>query len=239
MRRTKSLLHRSTIMTSNQSWASWILDSYASSVQTTSATPDAESSDPIEDEAPAASPLGSRSPSASSTIGPFVKTGRGGAGNFTWQSEQPHDVEAQRQSSLTDRQRAAAQIEHLDTADALSVSKIRKQSSSQYQWVGIGGAGNLSLVQSNEAQSPRSPSFGRSTSSPLSATFPKSHYGRGGAGNYAAAAEGEKKLESEREYAERIVAEQLRVKVEQDVENLLRPPQGALLSEGRRKEGVV
>jgi Spy/CpxP family protein refolding chaperone len=226
-------------MTSNQSWTSWILDSYASSVHTTSATPDAESSDPIEDEPPAAPPLGSRSPSASSTIGPFVKTGRGGAGNFTWQSEQPRDVEAQRQSSLTDRQRAAAQIEHLDTAEALNVSKIRKQTSSQYQRVGIGGAGNLSLVQSNEVQSPRSPSFSRSTSSPLSATFPKLHYGRGGSGNYAAAVEGEKKIEGEKEYAERIVAMQLRVKVEQDVENLLRPPQGALLSEGRRREGVV
>ena len=35
-----------------------------------------------------------------------------------------------------------------------------------------------------------------------------------------------KKIESEKEYAERIAAMQLRVKVEQDVENLLRPAAG-------------
>lgn len=119
------------------------------------------------------------------------------------------------------------------------MSKTRKEKSSQYLRVGVGGAGNLSLVQSNEIQSPRSPSFSRSTSSPLSATFPKLHHGRGGAGNFAAAAEGNKKIESEKEYEERITAERTRDKIEQDVENLLRPPQGALLSEGRRKEGVV
>lgn len=233
-----SCIRRITAMTSNQSWTSWLLDSYASSVHTTSVSPGVESSDPLED-TPAAPPLGSRSPSASSAFGPFVKTGRGGAGNFTWQAEERSDTEAQRQSSLTDRQRAAAQIEHLDTVDALNVSKIRKKKSSQYLRVGIGGAGNLSLVQSNEIQSPRSPSFSRSTSSPISATFPKLHHGRGGAGNYAAAVEGEKKIESEKEYEERIAAERTREKVEQDVENLLQPPQGALLSEGRRREGAV
>jgi hypothetical protein len=225
-------------MTSNQSWASWILDSYASSVHTTSVSPGVELSDPIEDTAKAAPPLGSRSPSATSAFGPSVKTGREGTGNFSWQSDQP-DVEAQRQSSLTDRQRAAAQIEHLDIVDALNVAKIRKKKSSQYLRVGVGGAGNLSLVQSNEIQSPRSPSFSRSTSSPKSATFPKLHHGRGGAGNYAAATEGGKKIENEKEFEERIAAERTREKVEQDVESLLRPPQGALLSEGRRREGVV
>ena len=226
-------------MTSNQSWTSWILDSYASSVHTTSVSPGVESSDPIEDTHRAAPPLGARSPSASSAFGPFVKPGRGGAGNFTWQSDQPPDIEAQRQSSLTDRQRAAAQIEHLGLVDALNVAKIRKKKSLQYLRVGVGGAGNLSLVQSNEIQNPRSPSFSRSTSSPKSATFPKLHHGRGGAGNYAAATEGGKKTENEKEFEERIAAERTREKVEQDVESLLRPPQGALLSEGRRREGVV
>jgi hypothetical protein len=226
-------------MASDQSWTSWILDSYASSVHTTSVSPGVESSDPIE-EAPAATPpIGSRSPSASAGFGPFIKTGRGGVGNFTWKSEQVPDSEAQRQSSLTYRQRAAAQVEHLDTVDALNVAKIRKRKSSKYLRVGVGGAGNLSLVQSNEIQSPRSPSFNRTTSSPISATFPKLHHGRGGAGNYAAVVEGEKNIENGKEYEERIAAERRREKVEQDVESLLRPPQGALLSEGRRREGVV
>lgn len=193
----------------------------------------------MEDTPTAAPSLGSRSPSASSAFGPFVKTGRGGAGNFAWQPDQPPDVEAQRQSSLTDRQRAAAQIEHLDTVESLNVSKIRKKKSSQYLWVGVGGAGNLSLVQSNDIQSPRSPSFSRSTSSPKSATFPKLHHGRGGAGNYAAATEGDNKIENEKEFEERIAAERTREKVEQDVESLLRPPQGALLSEGRRRDAGV
>jgi hypothetical protein len=228
-------------MASNESWTSWILDSYASSVHPTSEPPEGESSNPIV-KSRAVPHIGSRSPSASSSVfGPFVKTGRGGAGNFTWQAEQATPgIEAQRQSSLTDRQRAAAQIEHLDTVDALSVSKVRKKKSSQYLRVGIGGAGNVSLVQSNEIQSPRSPSFSRAASSPLSATFPKlMSHGRGGAGNYAAMVESERKIESEKEYEQRIAAERTREKIEQDVESQLKPPQGALLSEGRRKEGVV
>ena len=224
-------------MTSKESWTSWILDSYASSIHPVSASPDAESPDPMEDTTKIAPSLASRSPSTSSSqYGPFIKTGRGGAGNFAWQSQEP-DIEAQRQSSLTDRQRAAAQIEHLNTGDALKSSKIRPKKSAQYLRVGIGGAGNL--LQSNEVQSPRSPNFTRSASSPLSATFPKLHHGRGGAGNYAAAMEGFKKIESEREYEERIAAERRREKIEQDVENILKPPRGALLSEGRRKEGMV
>lgn len=74
----------------------------------------------------------------------------------------------------------------------------------------------------------------------MSATFPKlMSHGRGGIGNYAAAAEADRKIENEREYEERIAAERTREKIEQDVEILLKPPQGALLSEGRRKEGLV
>jgi hypothetical protein len=74
----------------------------------------------------------------------------------------------------------------------------------------------------------------------LSATFPKlMSHGRGGAGNYAATVESERKIESEKEYEQRIAAERAREKIEQDVESQLKPPQGALLSEGRRKEGVM
>ena len=229
-------------MSSTQSWTSWILDSYASSVHPTTTSPDTESSDPIEDVRTKKSPprLHSRSQSASSShFGPYVKTGRGGSGNFTWQSEQPKpDVEAQRQSSRSERQPAATQIEPLESTDAWSNLKKRRQSA-QFLRMGIGGAGNVSLVQSNEAQSPRSPNFTRSTSSPLGSTFPRIHHGRGGSGNYAAAMEAERHIESEKEYEERIAAEQTREKIEQDVESLLKAPQGALLSERRRKDGVM
>lgn len=195
-------------MSNQQSWTAWFLDSYASSI----------SSDYKED---------GENPSAESTSPgntPYVRTGRGGAGNFTWQADgDANDVEAQKPKSLSERRKAAAYLEHIDVGTAMKGRKT----SAQYMHMGRGGAGNLSPF--NLLQTPRTSA---SSKSPMSSTTIQS--GRGGSGNFAAAAEANNRLESKREEEERIAAERRRELIELEVENVIQPPPGAVLPPRRR-----
>ena len=149
-----------------QSWTAWLLDSYASSVQhdinevpqdaepNSSGTNDSLSSESVD---PSSTSRSFPSSSSSSSYGPYLKTGRGGAGNFHWGSQTESgntDLESQRQSTLSERRKAAGKLERLETGEAM----LNRKLSAQYLHVGRGGAANY--AQSNEiqtVQSPRSP----------------------------------------------------------------------------------
>ncbi|KIW52538.1 hypothetical protein PV05_08168 [Exophiala xenobiotica] len=244
-------------MATQQSWAAWLLDSYASSVSpVTSDSPyrHHDDSHSISDSSHATSPSRSNSLSPMSSIsnssayGPYVRTGRGGAGNFTWQTDlkpaksSDLDLEAQsiKQTSLSDRRKAAAKLENINTDKA--VNKHARQSSAQFLSVGRGGAGNYTLT--NEIAPPkRSPSLpvslsasGSRNPSPTNLYFV--HPGRGGAGNYANAADVGTRNESEKEQEERLAAEQRRDQIAEEVDGLLQPPPGAWLG-GRRKSEIM
>lgn len=234
-------------MASTQSWAAWLLDSYASSVSPVNSHHDEDtSSEPTTfTTSPTHSPMSSIS--NSSAYGPYVRTGRGGAGNFTWQASElaksslsVSELEAQKSvqphSSLSERRKAAGKLEHIDTQEALRL----RQSSAQYLHAGRGGAGNY-LSSSDVAQAKRSPSLpvslGTARPSSPSNAYPV-HPGRGGAGNYAAAAEVNGRKESEKEQEERIKAEQRREQIVVEVDGMLQPPPGAWLG-GRRKSEAI
>ena len=214
---------------SSQSWAAWLLDSYAASVSPVTSE---HTDDSVEEPASATT---TRSVSSSATsmspYGPYARTGRGGAGNFHWQSEQtaPQDLEAQdlKQSSLSERRQAAARLERLETGEAM---KGRK--SSQYMHMGRGGAGNY--TQSNDIQSAKSP---RVVSSPVYTSTPV--LGRGGAGNMMVAHEAKRKLQAEQEERQREAAEKKREEIEHQVEEMLQPPPGAMLSNTRRSSMLI
>ncbi|KEF56009.1 uncharacterized protein A1O9_07589 [Exophiala aquamarina CBS 119918] len=234
-------------MASTQSWAAWLLDSYASSVSPVNSHPDEDTfSEPTTyTNSPSHSPMSSVS--NSSAYGPYVRTGRGGAGNFTWQasdlakSQSVSDLEAQKTpvpqvSSLSERRKAAAKLEHIDTQEALKM----RQSSAQYLYAGRGGAGNY-LSSNDIAQAKRSPSLPVTLGTvrpPSPSNAYSAHPGRGGAGNYAAAAEANGRKESEKEQEERIKAEQRREQIIVEVDGMLQPPPGAWLG-GRRKSEAM
>ncbi|KAK7903285.1 hypothetical protein LTR67_001303 [Exophiala xenobiotica] len=252
-------------MATQQSWAAWLLDSYASSVSpVTSDSPYRHHDDsPSISESSHATSSPSRSSSLSpmssisnsSAYGPYVRTGRGGAGNFTWQtdlkpakSSADLDLEAQstkQTSSLSDRRKAAAKLENINTNRAVSQQHTR-QSSTQFLSVGRGGAGNYTSSTSEIAPPKRSPSLpvslsarsasGSRNPSPTSLHF--LHPGRGGAGNYANAADVGSRNETEKEQEERLAAEQRRDQIAEEVDGLLQPPPGAWLG-GRRKSEIM
>jgi hypothetical protein len=204
-----------------ESWADWILSSYSESINPPPAealpspSPESDSSD--------ASPDTSASPWP-----PYTKTGRGGAGNFTWQSDVPHDVETQHHPS-------AANSEAVDRAEKLA-SKKRPANIV----TGRGGAGNL-VPATYAPGTPRSPTWPLSPISPPSATPRNASavYGRGGAGNFNASSLGLSQAKDEKLEEERKMAEDLREKAEHDVENMLRPPEDAFLAGTRRRESAI
>ena len=165
------------------------------------------------------------SSSSSSPHGPYLRTGRGGAGNFHWGSQtdsQELDLESQQQSSLSVRRKAAGKLERLETGEAMQNRRL----SAQYLHVGRGGAANY--AQSNEiqiVQSPRSP-FSPSSRNTTPIT------GRGGAGNLNLSIEAKAREEQEisADEKERIEAERRREQVEEQVDVVLQPPPGAVLS---------
>lgn len=241
-----------------QSWTAWLLDSYASSVSpvtTDSSYRHHDESHSISEPSSYDPHSSSQSPmssvSNSSAYGPYVRTGRGGAGNFTWQTElkpakptSPIDLEAQPQqqhTSLAARRKAAAKLENINTIETMRL----RQSSAQYLSVGRGGAGNYAANNADIKEAKRSPSLPASfnsrapvtpkpgTASPGSA-YPI-HPGRGGAGNYAAATEARTRGEGEKDAEERLAAEQRRGQIIEEVDGLLPPPPGAWLGGGRRK----
>lgn len=230
----------------SQSWAAWLLDSYALSISPVNSQHDDED-DPVSHSTYTTSPVHSpmASISNSSAYGPYVRTGRGGAGNFSWQSDDKSsksqsviDVEAQNDpvqpSSLGERRTAAAKLENIDTHDAMRL----RQSSAHYLPSGRGGAGNF-ISSSEIAQAKRSPSL------PVSLTGVKAgspiypvHPGRGGAGNYAASAEASGRKTTDKDRQERVEAEQRREQVVYEVDGLLQPPPGAWLGGRRRSEAM-
>lgn len=129
-----------------QSWAAWILDAYANSV--------APSHDDLLDDSlyeftaeSAEMANTSTSTSTSSAYGPYVRTGRGGAGNFTWQSQQSIDPEIQAPRSLKEKRNITLAIEHIDTAAAVNRSQQTGRSFT-FPRVGRGGAGNFIAAKS-------------------------------------------------------------------------------------------
>lgn len=239
-----------------QSWASWLLDSYASSVSplaTDTSFHHHEDSISTSDSSYHESQTSASSVSTSSTYGPYVKNGRGGAGNFMWETDlklaprstSPVDLEANRQPqpqvSLAERRRASARIESINTGNAMR----RRQNSTHYLGVGRGGAGNIASNDMIPVQ--RSVTLPANMVSPASSkppspkhqnSYPVIHSGRGGAGNFAAALEANGRVESEREQEERLAAEQRREQIVEEVDGLLQPPPGAWLG-GRRKSGSI
>ncbi|KIW91165.1 uncharacterized protein Z519_08060 [Cladophialophora bantiana CBS 173.52] len=239
-----------------QSWASWLLDSYASSVSPmasdTSFRHHEESNSISEYPSHEDGESSVSSISMSSAYGPYVKTGRGGAGNFNWHTEvqlaprstSPVDLEANRppHSSLSERRKAAARLESINTQDPRPL----RQNSAQYLSAGRGGAGNYVLNDMKPLQ--RSPSLPASFTSSMPGKppspksqnpYPVGNAGRGGAGNYAAAVEAKGRVESEKEQEERLAAEQRRDQIVEEVDGLLQPPPGAWLGGGRRKSRAV
>ncbi|EXJ59181.1 hypothetical protein A1O7_06613 [Cladophialophora yegresii CBS 114405] len=234
-----------------QSWASWLLDSYASSVSplaTDTSFHHHEDSQSISESSYHESHSSVSSISLSSAYGPYVKSGRGGAGNFTWDtdlqlapgSSSPVDLEAnmpQRQTSLAERRNAAARLEHIDTRETMRL----RQNSAQYRNLGRGGAGNYASTDTLPIQRSVtlpatliSPSTPKPPSPKHQNLHPNVHAGRGGAGNYAAAVELSGRAETGREQEERLAAEQRREQIVEEVDGLIQPPPGAWLG-GRRK----
>ena len=189
-----------------QSWASWILDSYASSVHPMDEVPYEDSTDRPRNTASSASPQAEKPPQ---------RFGRGGYGNFKRPGpSKPGDPEAQnmreheRQSSINNRQKAAAFAGRLETSSTIQQKgqAVRRKKKPEYLTiVGRGGVGNY---QNPELLSPRSPSFPtpappvrRSSNVAIpSSSSTVTNHGRGGAGNYAtaqASAEAEKHKEIE------------------------------------------
>jgi hypothetical protein len=211
-----------------ESWADWILSSYSESINTPPA--EAQPSQSSEFVSSSTSPDTSSSP-----WGPYTKAGRGGAGNFQWQSDLPHDLEAQRQPSVWGHQTPASHFEPTEYADKIA---SRKRPSKIV--TGRGGAGNLAPTASTPT-TPRSPTWPLSPNSSAGATARSASaiYGRGGAGNFAASGLALSQAKDEMDEQERKLAEDLREKAEQDVENMLRPPQDAFLAGARRRESGV
>lgn len=225
---------------SSQSWAAWLLDSYASSVShlpSDAADRKDDETGPVSDGTPATSSsqpssamsLGSNS-SPISPSGPYTRTGRGGAGNFHWHAnrdDQSNDVEAQKPTSLAERRKAAAKLERIQTGQAMA----RRAVSSPYLHVGRGGAGNY--TQSNEVQVAQSP---RSASTAYAST---PTVGRGGQGNMAVAMDAKHKAHREKEEKELHEAEKRREQIEQQVAAMLQPPPGAVLASASRRSSMI
>jgi hypothetical protein len=220
-----------------QTWAEWLLDSYAASSPVTAesihyAEDDSDESRAHSDDSPmsatsqsaAARSYSAHATSSLSPYGPYNRVGRGGAGNFHWQTTATNttqDLETAQHVSLSERRTAAAKLQRINT-EQIKARNI----SSQYVHVGRGGAGNLAQgTEIHLSKSPISPNP-RSVSTPT--------IGRGGAGNVGKMEEQKRQLRREQEDLEKIVVEKRREKVEQEVDSLLMPPPGAFLGGNRR-----
>ena len=205
-----------------ESWADWILSSYSEAIN--SPLPEHQPTEPESDSSDA-SPNTTSSP-----WGPYKKGGRGGAGNFAWQPDLPHDVEAKRQTSPHGIRRAA-------TASEATESKKRPANIV----TGRGGVGNV-VPPTYAPGTPRSPTWPPLPPSSPSCATPRSAsavYGRGGVGNIAASSLALIQAKDEKIDEERRMAEDLRERAEHDVENMLKPPEDAFLAGARRRESGV
>jgi len=212
-----------------QSWAAWLLDAYANAVVTEPCEIEDDDS-AYESMSPAVSEVGKTE--SASPYGPYVKTGRGGAGNYQWQTQPKSDIEAQKPMSLKEKRKVAIAIESIDTAAAMRNTQAR--STSQYARAGRGGAGNFgAYIQSNEPQaSPTVASLRVRT--PTSSNSPVIHSGRGGAGNFIAARSASDSVKLAKERQDQADAEKRREEAEQHVGSLLQPPSQAHIGTRRR-----
>jgi len=212
-----------------QSWAAWLLDAYANNVVTEPCeTRDDDSA--YESMSPAVSDVGKTE--SASPYGPYVRTGRGGAGNYQWHTQQSPDVEAQKPISLKEKRKVAVAMESIDTAAAMRNAQSRNPS--QYVRAGRGGAGNFSTyVQSNDPQaSPTAASF--SVKTPTSSGSAVMYSGRGGAGNFISARSASDSVRLAKERDEQVEAEKRREQAELHVVSVLHPPSQAHIGHRRR-----
>jgi hypothetical protein len=229
---------------STQSWAAWLLDSYASSVPHLP-TEGGHTPQPSVDVSASALPLRQAPPFPSSngpSLSPHVplRTGRGGAGNFHWDEQtlsnanQQPETEAQQPTTLRQRRKASSKLERLQIDSAMA----KRISSAPFIHTGRGGAGNY--TQSNEIQSAKSPRSASATYASSSATPPTAGgFGRGGAGNLSAREDAKMKAQRESDERERDEAEKRREVIEQQVEGFLRPPPGAVIATASRRSSMI
>lgn len=239
-----------TSSTPRQTWSDYILSTYSSSISPTH-DPDqyAPSATAITSPTPTTTTV-SMSPSSSTTSpwGPYTKSGRGGAGNFTWQSSSsssptnpdPDPESGIQQTSLSARQKAAADLSAREQASTLA-----QKPKAEYTHLGRGGAGNFTPSAEvapppsapeviDDAPRPRTSSTFSTAVDPYLAAR-SGYYGRGGAGNYTdSAAEVEETKRRERE-REREREESLRRQVEESVLIGMRRPEGAVTRERRER----
>ncbi|KAJ9607583.1 hypothetical protein H2200_007661 [Cladophialophora chaetospira] len=240
-----------------QSWASWLLDSYASSVSPlateTSFDQQEDShydSQPVSEISYHEDKIPVTAVSMSPAYGPYIRTGRGGAGNYNWdvdlklapRAASPIDLEAnipQRQISLAERRKASARLEAININETARL----RQNSAQYLSYGRGGAGNYTPNTTDGRSMQRSATLPATLISPITPRspspnprnpYPTPHPGRGGAGNYAAVADAYGQAETEKQHKERLAAQLRREQIVGEVNELLQPPPGAWLG-GRRK----
>lgn len=203
-----------------QSWAAWFLDAYANSHVISHEDNDDSA---YESTSPTISDSGKADASYHES---YVRTGRGGAGNFAWQTPSAVDTEAQKPKTLKEKRNVAINLEHIDTARAVSSAPRRTVT-----YGGRGGAGNFRFVQSNQIQaSPTSTAFSKS---PISTTTPV-YTGRGGAGNFAIARSVSEGAKFAKEQQEQIEAEKRREQAEHAVQSTLQPPSQVYFGSRRR-----
>ncbi|KAF8470605.1 hypothetical protein BDZ91DRAFT_718508 [Kalaharituber pfeilii] len=162
----------------------------------------------------------------------YVKTGRGGAGNiFTpeeLQKKEPTDLEAQQSQELANEV-AQQQVETAGTGDG-----------SEYKHMGRGGAGNwftpsvlstTGVFTDSHSSDPSAAIPDPTSVNPAHANRhidPRPWLGRGGAGNFAY----QKPVEPERiELEERQAIQEIEEEVRKEVDEALRRPESAYLSE--------
>lgn len=170
----------------------------------------------------------------SSPYGPSIRTGRGGAGNFIWQSDlekkRAEDPESALPSKLTTNTSLITKSSHPIPSSSTTTTTTTTQ---PYIPTGRGGSGNFHPP-------PLSPTLPTTTSTPSKPSpNPSRISGRGGAGNIeatnAAASQARNRVEEkEREELEEQVRRAVRLNVEQGLER----PRGAWIEvpEGRERE---
>lgn len=209
-----------------QSWAAWILDAYANAIITSHE----DLTDDSFYDSMSSTPSDTDNTSSPSPYGPYVRTGRGGAGNFTWQSQHNRDPEGLT-LSFKEKRTISLELEHIDTLAAMKKSQARRTVTCPR--IGRGGAGNVVFSQSNEIQ--RSPTATSFAKSPLSITSsPIMYSGRGGAGNFNATKSASDSARLAKEQQERADAAKRREQAEQQVQALLQAPTQAYIASRRR-----
>ncbi|KAL9114658.1 MAG: hypothetical protein Q9227_001336 [Pyrenula ochraceoflavens] len=180
-----------------------------------------------------------------SPYGPFVKTGRGGAGNFSWRSEsqqqrEPVDVPSTIRLCLPSDVCATQDLESQQPEQFVPLSIPNEEHQNRYVPAGRGGAGNYTVESEDSKALHRAPEEMalNSTRSQMKAPM---FSGRGGAGNHEPLARTMGDLESNPQLGidDELKKEGLTRKVEQHVERGLRQPDHAYIPvpEGKEASG--